>query len=153
MLAAGLVLGYLEGCLPIFSLMPGGKLGLANVATLLAFARFGPGTALFIGLLRCLLGAVFAGNPFAAVYGGAGTLLAVSAMSLCARVFPRSVSLVGRSMLGAFFFNLGQVAICALVLWSGYVFLYLPYLTLIAPVCGLLTGLAARQALTAFKTS
>jgi len=150
LVSAGLVLGYLEGLLPVLSFLPGGKLGVANVATLLAFSWLGAGGALLVGLLRCFLGALFGGGVTAFMYSGMGTLLSVAAMALCAKVFPVRVGLVGRSILGAFFFNVGQVFVSILVLQNVYVFLYLPPLSFVSAFTGLLTGILAKRTLTAF---
>ncbi len=146
LLSVGLVLHYAEGMLPVFQILPGGRLGLANIATLLAFSWYGAGFALLVGLLRCCLTGVFAGAVTMIAYGGTGTLFSVAVMALAKRLFPRQISTVGRSMLGAFFYNVGQVAVCALVLENPYIFSYLPPLTLISAFCGLLTGIAASRA-------
>ena len=144
-LSMGLVLHYAEGMLPVFQLLPGGRLGLANIATLLAYAQFGGGFALLIGLLRCFLTGVFAGSVTMIVYGGTGTLASLFIMWLTKRLLLQKVSVVGRSMLGAFFYNAAQVLVCALVLENAYVFLYLPSLTLVAAISGMLTGIAAER--------
>ena len=145
LLAISLVLNYLESLLPFFVLLPGCKLGIANVVTLLTFSHFGAGYALLLGLLRSLLSAVFAGNISAFLYSGTGTVLSLAVMWLSGRLFAEKVSIIGRSMLGAAFFNVGQVAVCALVLLNAYVFLYLPFMLLIAPFCGLFTGILAQR--------
>lgn len=145
LLAVSLVLNYLESLFPFFVLLPGCKLGIANVVTLLAYSHFGAGFALLLGLLRSFLGAVFAGNLSAILYSGAGTVLSLAAMQTSRHLFADRVSMIGRSMLGAAFFNVGQVAVCALVLSNAYVFLYLPLLLFIAPFCGLFTGMIAQR--------
>jgi len=149
LISTGLVLGYLESLLPALAVIPGGKLGIANVATLLAFSWLGPLYALLIGLLRCLLSAVFGSGISAFLYSGTGTLLSVSAMALCAFLSKKRVGVVGRSIFGAFFFNVGQVSVCALVLQNVYAFSYLPPLSLLSAFTGLATGILARQTMMA----
>jgi len=151
LVSVGLVLQYAESVLPVFSLLPGGKLGFSHIVTLLAGTLYGTGFALFVGLLRCFLGAVFAGGMTAFLYGATGTILSSGSIWLCKKMFPRSVSLTGRSMVGAFFYDVGQVSLCALLMQSVYVFSYLPVLTLLAPFCGLLTGVAAKRTLAVFQ--
>ena len=145
LISCGLVLHYVESLIPVFQVLPGGKLGLANVVTLLAFSWYGTGFALLVGLLRCFLSALFSGAITMMLYSGAGTVLSILTMAYLKKLFPKQISTVGRSMLGAFFFNVGQTAVCAMVLENVYVFSYLPVLTVLAAVCGLLTGLAAKQ--------
>lgn len=145
LISCGLVLHYAESLIPVFQVIPSGKLGLANVVTLLAFSWYGAGFALLVGLLRCFLSSLFSGALTMMLYSGVGTIFSIMVMACLKRFFPKQISTVGRSMLGAFFFNVGQTAVCAAVLESVYVFSYLPVLTILAAVCGLLTGLAAKQ--------
>ncbi len=145
LVAVGLVLHYAESLLPVFQILPGGKLGLANLVTLLAFSWYGFSFALLVGMMRCALSALFSGALTMFLYGGCGTILSVMLMQLSLKLFPKQVSTVGRSLLGAFAFNVGQVAVCALVLENLYVFSYLPVLMLIGSISGLVTGLIAMR--------
>lgn len=145
LISCGLVLHYVESLIPVFQVLPGGKLGLANVVTLLAFSWYGTGFAFLVGLLRCFLSSLFSGAVTMMLYSGAGTILSILTMACLKKLFPHTISTVGRSMLGAFFFNVGQTAVCAIVLENVYIFSYLPVLTVLAAVCGLLTGIAASQ--------
>ena len=47
------------------------------------------------------------------------------------------------SIIGALAHNTGQIIVAALVLGSGYVFFYYPYLIVSGIITGLFTGLAA----------
>ncbi len=145
MLAISLVLHYAESMIPLFQVMPGGKLGIANIVTMLAFSWYGFQTAFLVGILRCALSSMFSGAVTMFFYSGTGTVFSILAMTLFQWLLPRKVSVIGRSMLGAFAFNLGQVLVCALVLNSFYVFTYLPVLTLFSAFCGLLTGILAQR--------
>lgn len=145
LLAVGLVLGVLEGMLPVFAVLPGAKLGIANVVTMLALVWFGPFSALLIGVLRAGLVGIFSGMATMAFYGGAGSVLSVAAMFLMRRFFGEKTSLAGVSMVGAFFFQVGQVAVFAAVIHNIQMFRYLPVLTLISTVCGLVTGWIAEK--------
>lgn len=61
LLAAGIVLNLAENMIPVFTVLPGGKLGLANVVTMLVMLWFGPLTALVLGVLRSLLTGILSG--------------------------------------------------------------------------------------------
>lgn len=145
LLAAGIVLNLLESMIPIFNVLPGAKLGLANVVTMLAMVWFGPFYALLLGILRSALVGMLSGAVTMLLYGGVGTLLSVGAMWCFLRIFKDKISMAGLSMLGAFFFNAGQVAVSAAVVHNIQMFRYLPVLTLISTVSGLLTGIAAQK--------
>ncbi len=143
MLAAGIVLNLAENTIPVFTVLPGGKLGLANVVTMAAMVWFGPWTALLLGIVRSALTGMLSGMVTMVFYGGAGTLLSVAAMYVFSRIFQNKISMVGLSMLGAFFFNIGQIAVAAAVVHNLQLFRYLPVLTLVSTACGLFTGLIA----------
>ena len=145
LLATGTVLNYIEAMIPIFNILPGAKLGIANVVTMLAMVWFGPFYALSLGVLRSALTGLMSGAITMLIYGGAGTLLSVGAMWIFSKLFKDKISMAGISMLGAFFFNIGQIAVAAAVIHNIQMFRYLPVLTLISTVSGLLTGIAAER--------
>lgn len=62
--AVALALSYLERLIPLQLLipLPGVKLGLANIASMLALYYISPKSALTITVLRCLIGAMFGGG-------------------------------------------------------------------------------------------
>ena len=99
--ALALALSYLENFFPLSLVipLPGVKLGLANVVTLLALYVLGPGRAMLILLARCLLGAVFAGNMNALIFSLMGGVTAMAVMILLSR--GRRLSVYGVSVGGA----------------------------------------------------
>lgn len=140
LLALGMVLNLAENMIPIFTVLPGGKLGLANVVTMAALVWYGPMTALLLGVLRSALCGVLSGAVSMVLYGGTGTVLSVAAMWTAKQMFREKIGMPGLSMLGAVFFNLGQIAVAAFVIHNIQMFRYLPVLTLISTVSGCVTG-------------
>ena len=57
--ALALVLGYFENLIPAFLVVPGGKIGLANIVTMVVFCLMGAKPALAFGVLRCFLSSVW----------------------------------------------------------------------------------------------
>ncbi|MBR5156823.1 MAG: Gx transporter family protein [Clostridia bacterium] len=145
LLATGTVLNYLEAMIPVFNILPGAKLGIANVVTMLAMVWFGPFYALSLGILRSALVGLMSGAVTMLIYGGAGTVLSVGAMWMFLKLFKDKITMAGISMLGAFFFNVGQIAVAAAVIHNMQMFRYLPVLTLVSTVSGLLTGIVAKR--------
>ena len=145
--AAGLVLGYLENALPILSVVPGGKIGLANAVTMLVFYAMGAKTGLLFGVLRCLLSAVLYQGFSALAYSLVGTACSILAMTISRKLLQAHTSPIGISVLGAAFFNVGQLAVCAIVLESGIIFHYLPALLAVSAFSGAITGDIARRML------
>lgn len=146
--ALALGLSLLERTIPMAWLpLPGVKLGLANIVTLVALFTLGTPYAAAILLLRALLGSLFAGSLTSFIYALAGGALAIAAMRLADR--SGGFSVYGVSILGAAAHSLGQILAAALLLGSVQIFRYLPVLLLVSVVTGTLTGLAAAGVLTA----
>ena len=82
--ALALALSYMESFFPLALIvpLPGVKLGLANIVTLYALYALGFPSALAILLVRCTLGALFAGNASALLFSLLGGLAALLAMAL-----------------------------------------------------------------------
>ena len=147
LLAVGIVLNLAENMIPMFNVLPGGKLGIANIVTMVAMVWFGPLTALLIGILRSALCGMLSGMMTMVFYGSAGTLLSVGAMYAAEKMFRDKIGMPGLSMLGAFFFNVGQIAVAAVVVHNIQILRYLPVLTLISTICGGITGMVTEWVL------
>lgn len=142
MVALALALSYAERFIPLQLVvpMPGIKLGLANVVTLVALYRLRGRYALAILTSRCVLGAVFGGGITGLLFSLTGGLLALLTMSLAKKV--PLFSIYGVSVLGAAAHNVGQIIAATVLLRSVYVAAYLPWLLIAAIVTGILTGAA-----------
>lgn len=140
MIALALALSYTERLLPLQLLipLPGVKLGLANIVTLIALYLLRTRYAFVILLLRCLLGAVFGGGFTGLMFSVSGGMLALTVMALSRKV--PAFSLFGVSVLGAAAHQIGQILAAMALMRSVYVAAYLPWLLLVSVVTGLLTG-------------
>ncbi|MDR3589328.1 MAG: Gx transporter family protein [Negativicutes bacterium] len=137
------VLHAVEGWLPLPVPVPGAKLGLANIVSLLAISMYGWRDALVVAVLRVvlgsLLGGTFLGPAFAMSMSGA--LISAVGMAFAYRYLRPMFSLVGISIIGAVLHNLAQIAVAATLVASPGLFWYLPYLLLFALPTGVATGL------------
>jgi heptaprenyl diphosphate synthase len=151
LIALALALSYAERFIPLQLVipLPGVKLGLANVVTLVALYRLKGRYALGILVPRCILGALFGGGITGLLFSLTGGLLALLVMSLGqkAPIF----SLYGVSVLGAAAHNIGQILAAMVLLRSVYVAAYLPWLLLVAIVTGILTGASGHGVLRALS--
>lgn len=127
--------------------LPWLRLGVSNVAILLALEELGARGALAVFLLKLVLGTMLVGrflSPFfwfAAAGGGAG----LAAMVLARLALGRLLSVVGLSVVGSAVHNVVQLAVARLVLIpSGSTWLLLPVLVGTGVASGVLVGLAAR---------
>ncbi|MBE6757626.1 MAG: Gx transporter family protein [Ruminococcaceae bacterium] len=130
-------LSFLEGWLPALPL-PGAKWGLSNLVTMTALSLFGLPQGLAVTVVKA--GFAFFRGGAAGWMSLAGGLCSTLVMAVALRLFPRRLSLVGVSILGAAGHNTGQL-LAAMLLFSPALIRYLPWLWLAAGACGLLTGL------------
>lgn len=147
--ALALGLSYVERFIPINLViqLPGVKLGLANIVTLLAIYFLGNQYAAGILVARCTLGSLFGGGLTALAFSLTGGLLALAVMLAARRI--KGISIFGVSVLGAAAHNIGQIAAASAVLGSLYVVAYLPFLLIVSVVTGMLTGAIASASFTA----
>lgn len=144
-----ILMGYVELLIPLPLLVPGMKLGLANVIILITLYYFGAKSAFFISLVRVLLsGLLFAG--FAGLlYSLAGALSSFAIMSLLKKT--EKFSIVGVSVAGGVFHNIGQILVAAMVVENLRLFYYLPFLLVCGVVTGVIIGVVARICLAYLK--
>lgn len=139
------VLHAVEGWLPLPVPVPGVKLGLANIISLVAIVLYGWRDALAVAAVRVvlgtLLGGAFLGPSFALAMSGA--LASTLAMAYACRRWRPALSLVGVSVVGAAVHNLAQIGVAAVLVASASLLWYLPYLVLFALPTGLATGFTA----------
>ncbi len=142
LLCALALLAYLlEGLFPPL-FIPGAKLGISNIFTLLALVLFGGREALLTVLVKCLLGTVFGGNFSALMYALPASLIALGAEYFLFRfVFPK-ISLVSVSVAAALLHSAVQNVVFALVIRSAYALVYLPYLCIVGAIAGVAVGFA-----------
>lgn len=145
--AAAVVLGYIEGILSAFMLLPPGiKLGLANTVLLYSIYLLGPGYSVILMLLKVILTGFMSGNLASAFfYSMGGGALSLLMMLLTRSIGRESVSIVGVSVVGAVFHNVGQLLVAALILRTPGLMFYIFPLIIAAVVTGVITGLAGRQ--------
>ena len=139
--AIALVLSYVETMIPLPTALPGVKLGLANVAVVVALFSFDARTALCVALVKVFAAGFLFGSPVMLAYSLGGTAFAFACMVLMKRV--RGISVVVVSMASAIFHNVGQIAVACMLLSSPAVLISLPPLAVAACITGTLTGCVA----------
>lgn len=153
LIALSLVLSYTERFIPLQLVvpLPGVKLGLANVVTMFALYFLDERYAVGILLPRCFLGAMFGGGISGLAYSLMGGLLSLGVMALTKRV--TLFSIYGVSVLGAAAHNVGQIGAAMLLLKSGYIISYLPFLLVMGVAAGLVTGAVAATTFRALQAT
>ena len=151
LIALAMALSYTERFIPLQMIvpLPGVKLGLANIVTLIALYLMGPKAAFAILIPRCIFGAVFGGGITGLLFSLSGGILAMLTMTLT-RKLP-VFSIYGVSILGAAAHNVGQIFAAMVLMHSVYIGAYLPYLLIVALFTGFATGAAGAGVLGAIK--
>lgn len=139
MVAMGCGLFVLEAALPPIAAVPGLKLGLANIVTLLVMEWYGKKEAALALLCRILLTSLFAGQAVYFLYSIAGGVCCYLVLCLC-----NSAPLWARSALAAIAHNVGQVSVAAILTGTLSVYWLLLYLIIGAIISGSIIGVAVQ---------
>lgn len=140
--AIALVLALIETSLPIPIPIPGAKLGLANIIILSVIVLYGLKEGLTIGILRSILMILLTGSVTSFFYSFFGALISSIMMYLFYR-FVKGLSLIGVSLIGAFFHNLSQVLVAGFILGNFRIVVYLPFLLFLSIFTGYFVGVAS----------
>lgn len=140
--AIALTIFVVENQLPAPVPIPGVKLGLANIITLVTMLLLGKQEAGAVLLVRVLLGAMFAGSPSTLLFSAAGGFLAWLVMCLTVGLFDQKQLWIVSALAGLAH-NAGQLLTCALVVKTPGIFAYAPILAVSGVLTGVFTGLAA----------
>ncbi len=140
-IAMGAILHWVEGTLPAPIPVPGAKLGLANLITLLAVVLWGTRDAVIVAAGRAMLGSLLGGTfgtlAFFMSFGGAISAALVMSLASMSPMGP-----VGLSVIGAATHNVAQLFIFYGVTGYSGVWMYLPPLLGLAAPAGAATGAA-----------
>ena len=144
--ALALVLAYVEVLLPpIFSAVPGIKLGLPNIVIIFILYRFGVTRAALVSLVRIVIVSMLFGNVMAFVYSVAGAFLSLLVMALLRKL--DFLSTVGVSVAGAVMHNVGQILTAMVLLGTAELGYYLIVLAVTGTISGILLGICGALAI------
>lgn len=138
LITISLVASYIEVLIPMFIVVPGAKIGLANVVTMVALYLLGTKDAIVITILRIVLSGFLFGNVFAIVYSISGATLSFFCMLLLKKL---KFEVVTVSMIGGIAHNVGQLLLAAYLVENIRVLYYLPVLFSIGGIAGALIGM------------
>ena len=143
--ALAMILSYVESLVPYFFAVPGMKLGLTNLVVVYALYLFGSKEAFVINMIRIVLVGFIFGNAFSIIYSLAGGILSFISMFLMKK--NERFSIIGVSMTGGVFHNVGQILVAILVVKSFSISWYLPPLMVSGLITGFLIGLISNETL------
>ena len=140
--ALSLILFVLEGFLPLPLPVPGAKLGLAAIVTLIALHLLPTRDAALMLTLRIFLASALGGGLAPMLYSLAGGAASFAAMVLLKKY--TQLSIVGISAAGGFLHNMAQLLVAAAVMQTTALFSYAPVLGFVGILTGIGIGVAAQ---------
>lgn len=151
LIACGIVFQLLESFVPVVMIVPGYKIGLANIVSLFALYAYGTKDMLIVSFGRIFLAALLQGTllSVAFILSLSGGIL--SAIVMIAAKKTRLFSIYGVSVAGAAAHSIGQVIAVTFIYQQYLMQLFLPILLALSIVSGLLIALLASQLLTRLK--
>lgn len=146
--ALAMALSFVEGTLVIPGLMPGMKLGLANIVVMYALFFMGGKQALVLDLLKALFVFLVSGwtAGFLSLCGGLFSLLV---MWVLYYHFPVQPTWFILSVCGALAHNVGQLLGASVILSSAMSLYYAPVMLVFGLIMGSLTSITLRALLPA----
>lgn len=136
LIALAFIFSYIEVLIPFHLGIPGVKLGLANIVSLVTLYLLGEKEAAVITIVRVILTGFTFGSLYSMLYSMSGALLSLVFMIAAKRW--NKFTMIGVSVLGGVMHNIGQLIMAAAVLKTVPFFYYTPVLIL----SGIITGIA-----------
>lgn len=134
-----------ESAIPPLVPLPGIKLGLANVVTLILLRHFSLRDAAIVLSVRIGLSALLFGQALSLLYSLAGGFLSLLVMAFLMRLLSKRMLFLSGAM-GGLAHNMAQLMTALAVTSTPGVLAYLPFLVLSGGLAGLFTGLCAQAA-------
>lgn len=135
-----LLLSYVEMLLPpIFTGVPGIKMGLPNIVIILILYRFGIKEAAIVSFVRLLIVSVLFGNITMLWYSLAGAVFSLAVMGVLKKL--DILSTVGVSVAGAIMHNVGQMIVAMLLMQTSEIGYYMIVLSITGTIAGIFIGL------------
>lgn len=136
-----MILSFVESLIPPLAMVPGVKIGLANIVTVFLLYTLGVRAAGAVSLIRVLLSALLFGNVQSLIFALSGALLSFVVMIVAKHLLPFGT--VGVSVLGAIAHNAGQIIAAVIVMETvGVVYYFIP-LVISGTLGGVLVGIVA----------
>jgi len=136
-----MILSFIESLIPPLAMVPGVKIGLANIVTVFLLYTLGIRAAGAVSLIRVLLSALLFGNVQSLIFALSGAILSFVVMIVAKHLLPFGT--VGVSVLGAIAHNAGQIIAAVIVMETVGVAYYFIPLVISGTLGGVLVGIVA----------
>ncbi len=141
MTSVALILSYIEAILPpIWSAVPGIKMGFPNIVVIFILYRFGVKEAAILSFIRIFIVALLFGNVMTLAYSCAGAFLSIVLMAIFKKI--NAFSVVGTSIVGGVAHNLGQILVAIFLFDTVQIGYYMAVLAVTGTIAGVFIGIA-----------
>lgn len=140
--AFAIIISYIESLIPINIMIPGIKLGLANIVIVMALYLLDNKSAIIINVIRILVIGMFFGNLFSILFSIAGAFLSFLVMVIVKKI--NGISIIGISVCGGVSHNVAQIIMAMFVIDTYGIMYYIPFLIAGGVVTGVLIGIVSR---------
>ena len=130
--------------------IPGFKIGLANIITIIVYKLFDVKSAYIVVFVRCILSSFLYGGITSLPYSLFGGICALTVMYLIDKI--PGVTYTCMAIAGAFFHNLAQVTVAVIIMNNFYIYSYMGILGIVSVVVGTFTGITARLVVKQIKS-
>ena len=142
-IALAMILSYVESLIPFLFGVPGIKLGLTNVVTVIMMYTYGIPGALGVAVLRAVLSGFMFGNAFSIIYSVAGCVLSFIFMYILKKT--NHFAIISVSAAGGVMHNVGQLIVAANVVKTYSVIYYAPVLIIAGVFTGIIIGIVSDE--------
>lgn len=139
--AFAILAAYVESFIPSIGI-PGVKLGLANIAVVLALYILDAESAIIVDVVRIVIVGLLFGSMMSMSFALAGAFVSLTVMIILKKCFDFSIITV--SIFGGFFHNVGQMIIAWILVDNYNILYYMPVLLIAGIVTGTIIGLLAK---------
>ncbi|MDD6401621.1 MAG: Gx transporter family protein [Lachnospiraceae bacterium] len=137
--ALSMILSYFENLVVIFNFIPGFKVGIANIVTVIALFNLGIKDTFIISTSRIILSGILFGSVPMIIYSIVGAYCSILVMYVIKKI--NCFSITGVSILGAVSHNAGQLVVAYFMLENVNIFSYFGVLALVGALAGTLIGI------------
>ncbi len=140
--SVALILAYIEAILPpIWTAVPGIKVGLPNLIIILVLYRYGFNYAALVSGVRLIIVSILFGNAMTLAYSVAGAVLSLAIMGILKKT--DKFSTVGVSIAGAVSHNLGQIIVAIFLFDTVQIGYYMVVLAITGTIAGVFIGIGS----------
>lgn len=147
LIALGVLFHMVESLIPLPFIIPGFRLGLANIIGLITLYMFGVRTMITINMMRVLFASLLRGTLFGSGFWLAicGIILSMIASIITYKKTPMSI--YGVSIAGSVFHSIGQVIVITWLYQQFFMQMILPVLILLGIPTGILIAWISKESL------